>query len=523
MKIIFVTGGVVSSLGKGIIAASLARLLEDSGINVGMMKCDPYLNIDAGTMSPIEHGEVFVTADGGEADLDLGHYERFLGKDLTKDSSLTSGKIYQEILSKERKGEYFGKTVQVVPHVTGLIKEKIYNLASKYELLIVEVGGSVGDFESLPYTEVIRNVKFELQNDCATIHVGYVPHIKVSNELKTKPMQRSIIQLRSLGVSPDFLVTRSEISLSNLEIEKIAMFGNVIKERIFQCVDSESIYLVPSSLKDQGFNQKIGNFLNLKLKKNDINIFETYYKQVKNSNKKVKIAIVGKYVENKDSYISVIEALKHAGASLSTNVEYELINSKNELKEEDLKEFNGILVPGGFGEKGIDGKLIAIKYAREKNVPYLGICLGMQLATLEFANNALGLNVEHGELNPKAEKKIIDIINEKNEQIGGTLRLGNYKANILQGTLTEKIYGTNISIERHRHRYEFNNEYESILNKAEFIISAKDVEKNLAEIIENTNNDFFIATQSHPELKSKIGKPSELFVGFVKASLNYKK
>ncbi len=520
MKIIFITGGVVSSLGKGIIASSLGRLLIDSGVDVGMMKCDPYLNIDPGTMSPIEHGEVFVTSDGGEADLDLGHYERFLGRDLTKDSSLTSGKIYQEILKKERDGYFNGKTVQVVPHVTNLIKEKIYDLASKYEVLVVEIGGSVGDIESLAYTEAIRNIKYELQDDCAIVHAGYVPYIEVSKELKTKPMQRSINQLRSLGVSPNFLVTRSKIELSNSELRKIAMFGNVQEENIFQCVDVDSIYIIPSLLKKQLFDSKIGLFLKLKLKSNKVDELAKFQEQLESSNKDVKIAIIGKYVENKDAYLSVIEALKHAGAINHIKINYKLINARNEINLKDLEKFNGIIVPGGFGDNGIEGKLKAIKFARENNIPFLGICLGMQLATLEFANNVLNLNVDHGEFNPKSKSKIIDIIDEKNGgQIGGTLRLGNYTSIIKDDTLTKKIYNnSNESIERHRHRYEFNNEYEEILAKNGFVISAKDKESGLAEIVEYTKNDYFIASQSHPELKSKVGKPSELFVGFVNAS-----
>lgn len=523
MKIVFITGGVVSSLGKGIIASSLARLLEDSGVNVGMMKCDPYLNIDPGTMSPIEHGEVFVTADGGEADLDLGHYERFLGKDLTKGSSLTSGKVYQEVLMKERRGDYEGKTVQVIPHVTNLIKEKIYKLAENYELLVVEIGGSVGDIESLAYTETIRTIKYELQNDCAVIHAGYVPYIRVSKELKTKPMQRSINQLRSLGVSPNFLITRSEISLNDHEFDKIAMFGNVWKERIFQCVDVDSIYIIPSLLKKQGFDAKVAEYLNLELKQPTDDVLKLHDEQLRSAQHEVKIAIVGKYVANKDSYLSVIEALKHAGASLSTSVNYDLINAREEVNPEILKDYDGILVPGGFGESGAKGKMEAIKYARENDVPYFGICYGMQLATLEFANNVLNLGVSHGELNPEADKRIIDIIDENHGgQRGGTLRLGNYTSNIAPGTLTESVYGQNTSTERHRHRYEFNNEYEDVLKEAGFIISAKDQKEGLAEIIENTNNKYFIASQGHPELKSKVGKPSELFVGFVKAALDNK-
>ncbi len=525
MKIIFITGGVVSSLGKGIIASSLARLLEEKGVNVGMMKCDPYLNIDPGTMSPIEHGEVFVTADGGEADLDLGHYERFLGKDLTKGSSLTSGKIYQEVLERERRGDYEGKTVQVVPHVTNLIKEKIYELASNYDVLVVEIGGSVGDIESLAYTEAIRNIQYERRKDCAIIHAGYVPFIRVSKELKTKPMQRSINQLRSLGVSPNFLITRSEISLNNAEIEKIAMFGNVYKERIFQCVDVDSIYIIPSLLEDQGFEKKVADYLGIELEDNkQCEILKQYDDQLRSITKEVKIGIVGKYVANKDSYISVIEALKHAGASLSTKIDYTLVNARGEVTEEILKEFDGILVPGGFGENGTNGKLSAIKYARENDIPYFGICYGMQLATLEFAKNVLGLDVEHGELHPESPNKIIDIIDENHGgQIGGTLRLGNYTADIVPGTLTHKIYnGASTSTERHRHRYEFNSEYEEVLKEAGFIISAKDQVQGLAEIIENTNNKFFVASQAHPELKSKVGQPSELFIAFIQAILDSK-
>ncbi len=523
MKIVFITGGVVSSLGKGIIASSLARLMEDGGVNVGMMKCDPYLNIDPGTMSPIEHGEVFVTTDGGEADLDLGHYERFLGKDLTKGSSLTSGKIYQEVLLRERRGDYNGKTVQVVPHVTNLIKEKIFEVAENYDVLVVEIGGSVGDIESLAYTEAIRNIQYELKHDCAVIHAGYVPYIKVSKELKTKPMQRSINQLRSLGVLPNFLVTRSEISLQDAELEKIAMFGNVYKERIFQCVDIDSIYLIPSKLKEQSFEKQVAEYLRIDLSTTDKDALKEHDDNLRNATNKVKIAIVGKYVANKDSYISVIESLKHAGASTSTEVDYDLIDSRKDIDLDALSKYDGILVPGGFGENGVDGKLAAIKFARENNVPYLGICYGMQLATLEFANNVLGLDVVHGELNPESDRKIIDIIDENNGgQLGGTLRLGSYTADILPGSLTEKVYGTNTSTERHRHRYEFNSEYEEVLKEAGFIISAKDQKLGLAEIIENTNNDFFIASQAHPELKSKVGQPSELFVGFVKASLEKK-
>ncbi|NQX83129.1 MAG: CTP synthase [Mycoplasmataceae bacterium] len=522
-KIMFITGGVISSLGKGIIASSLGRLFEDGGVSVGMMKCDPYLNIDPGTMSPIEHGEVFVTADGGETDLDLGHYERFLNKNLSKESSLTSGRIYQEILTKEREGFYKGKTVQVIPHVTNLIKEKIYTVAKKYDLLIVEVGGSVGDIESLAYTEAIRQIKYELQKNASVIHVGYIPFIKVSKELKTKPMQRSINLLRSLGVSPNFLVTRSEIKLNKKELEKISMFSNMNISRIFQCIDVSSIYNIPFLLKEQKFDKNIAKYMNINIKESNHFELKEFNENLTKINKKVNIAIVGKYTENPDSYLSVIEALKHASVKNKFKLNYKLINSKKNYDINILKKFDGIIIPGGFGNSGVDGIMKAIKFARVNNIPFLGICFGMQLSILEFAKNVLKINVVHGELNPESPNKIIDIINEtKDKLLGGSMRLGNYECFLRDKTLTKNIYGLKSVFERHRHRYELNNKYVKILESKGMIISGIHPKNKLAEIIENINNDFFIATQFHPELSSKITKPHKLFISFIKASTKHK-
>ena len=520
MKIVFVTGGVVSSLGKGIIAASLGRLLEDQGISIGMMKVDPYLNVSPGTMSPIEHGEVFVTADGGETDLDLGHYERFLNKDLTKESSLTSGKAYQEILNREREGYYKGKTVQVIPHVTGYIKEKIYDVAKKYDVLIVEVGGSVGDIESLAYIETIRQIKFDLIDDVCVVHAGYVPHIRVSDELKTKPMQRSVSLLRSLGVSPNVLITRSEIELGEKELLKIGMFANVQRNRIFQSFDVPYIYSIPLNLKKQGFDNVVAKYLKLDLKNSDHKDLNDFNENLKALDKTVKIAIVGKYVENMDSYLSVIEALKHSTIKNKIKLKYELINAKNDYDVKELSNFDGVIIPGGFGENGVEGKLKAIKYIRENNIPFLGICFGMQLAALEFARNVLNLDVVHGEINPESNNKIIDIMEEaKNKILGGTMRLGNYECEIKEGTLANKIYGQTNIFERHRHRYEFNNEYSKPLEEGGIVISGKHPQTGLVEIIEYPKNDFFIAVQFHPEFTSKITQPNKLFEEFIKASI----
>ncbi len=521
-KIIFVTGGVISSLGKGIIASSLARLLKDEGLSVNMMKCDPYLNVDSGTMSPTEHGETFVTSDGGETDLDLGHYERFLNSNLTKDASLTSGKVYKEIIEKERRGDYLGKTVQIIPHVTDLIKEKIYNNAKGFDLLIVEIGGSVGDIESLAYTEAIRQIKFEMNSNCLIAHAGYIPYVKVSKEQKTKPIQRSVSLLKSLGVSPDIIITRNESPLNKTQLDKISMFCNVKKEDIFQSLDISSIYKMPLYLKKQGLDKQVVKLLNLKVNASthaDLHKFERNLKNI-NLDKKINIGIVGKYVELEDAYLSIIEALKHASIANRINLNFELINARENITPVQLKKYSGIIVPGGFGDSGVKGKIKAIKYARENNIPFLGLCFGMQLAILEFSKNVCGLKVYHGEFDPDKENRIIDLMpNQKLELLGGTMRLGNYPCTIKPNTLAWKIYKKSPIEERHRHRYEFNNEFKPILEKNGLVFSGINKERNLVEIIEYPKNKFFLGVQFHPELSSKITTPHPIFVAFVKASL----
>lgn len=518
-KIVFITGGVVSSLGKGIIAASLARLLKDQGVKINIMKCDPYLNIDPGTMSPSEHGEVFVTKDGGETDLDLGHYERFLNQDLTKYSSLTSGKIYQKIINKERAGKYLGKTVQVIPHVTNQIRKEIYKNTVGFDLLIVEIGGTIGDLESLAFIETIRQIKFELKSDCLVIHAGYIPYLHSSKELKTKPMQGSVAQLRSYGVWADILISRSEIKLGHKEIDKIAMFCNISKDLIFQSIDLDSVYKIPLYLKKQKLDKAVIDLMSLETKHSNHEELETFVHNLNNLERVVRIAIVGKYVDVEDAYISVVEALIASGIEQKIKVDYELINARKEYDLDYLKSFDGILVPGGFGKNGVEGKMRAIKIARENNIPFLGICFGMQLSVLEFARNICNLDVYHGELNPEENNRIIHLLDAQDiNNIGGTLRLGNFESTIKLNTLAYKIYQKENISERHRHRYEFNNEYKNILERHGLVFSGIYFENDLVEIIEYPQNDFFVASQYHPELSSKMTKPHPLFNGFIKAS-----
>lgn len=516
-KIIFITGGVLSSLGKGIIASSVARLFKDQGLNINMMKCDPYLNVDPGTMSPIEHGEVFVTYDGGETDLDIGHYERFLGSNLKRTSSISSGKIYQNVLNKERKGEYLGKTVQIIPHITNEIKENILKNAGEYDVLFVEIGGTVGDIESLPYLESIRQLMVEIPNDTFLIHASYVPYLKASKELKTKPTQHSVKELLSLGIRPNMIVTRNEIDLSQKEKNKIAMFCNVKLENVIESVDVKTVYEIPLLLKKQNIDNIIAQELGLNLKNSKHEKLNEVINKMKLQNKVVKIAIVGKYTALEDAYISVIEAVKHGAIVNGVNPKIELISAQA-FQTKELDNFDGIIVAGGFGESGIEGKLNAIRYAREKNVPYLGICLGMQLAVLEFARNVCDIDVYHGELNPEKKNQIIGILQGQDlSQLGGTLRLGDYECKISEGTKAYEAYQTNVINERHRHRYEFNNEYRSILESRGMIFSGINPESDLVEIIENPSNDFFVATQFHPELTSKLTEPNKLFIKFIHA------
>lgn len=513
-NIIFITGGVVSSLGKGIIAASTARLLKDQGIRVNMMKCDPYLNVDPGTMSPIEHGEVFVTADGGETDLDIGHYERFLGQNLTKSSSLTSGKVYSKVLNKERKGDYLGKTVQVIPHITNQIKEEILKNVENYDVLFVEVGGTVGDIESLPYIEALRQLMLNHELNTFLIHLTYIPYLKASKELKTKPTQHSVKELQSLGLKPDMIVTRNEIALTEKEKEKISLFCNVAKENIIESQDVDSVYKIPLILKEQNIDKIIAEHFGLKLEESKHDKLKEVIKNINCTKDEVTVGVIGKYTQLEDSYKSIIEAVKHAGIYHKLNTKVKLIAAQK-VKEEDLVELDAIIVPGGFGESGIDGKILAIKYARENNVPFLGICLGMQLATLEFCNNVCKKEVTHAEFGQR-ENNIITIMEDQDiNNLGGTLRLGNYKCSLKEGSLASKVYKKENIEERHRHRYEFNNEYREILENNGMVISGVNKERNLVEIVEIPSNDYFIGVQYHPELTSKLTEPNPLFINLV--------
>ncbi len=518
MNIVVITGGVLSSLGKGIIASSIARLLKDEGVNVNMMKLDPYLNVDPGTMSPIEHGEVFVTYDGGETDLDLGHYERFLSQKLSKKSSVSSGQIYKSIIEKERQGQYLGKTVQVIPHVTDEIKKRIYENAKDYDVLFVELGGTVGDIESLPFIEAIRQIQYE--HPTYYIHGAYVPYLKSSNELKTKPLQHSIRELQGLGIRANMIVTRNEVLLDDASKDKIAKLCGVSKQSIIQSPDVSSVYQIPLILKQQHVDELIANYFQLDLKPSQHQELVNIIDNMNNCQKNIKVAIVGKYTKLQDAYLSVIESIKHASIYYKTNVKIDLLDS-NTLDVDKLANYNGVIVAGGFGNSGIAGKLAAIKYVREHNIPYLGICLGMQLARVEFANNVCGLDVCHGEFDDN-KPKIIDIMADQDlNNLGGTLRLGDYECSLKPDTLAKQLYQSDSIKERHRHRYEFNNDYQKILQEHGLVFSGINQERNLVEIVEYPHNDFFIASQFHPEFNSYLTKPQPLFLGFIQACLNH--
>lgn len=516
-KIVFVTGGVLSSLGKGIIASSIARLFKDQGLKVNMMKCDPYLNVDPGTMSPIEHGEVFVTYDGGETDLDIGHYERFLGQNLSKSSSLTTGRVYSNVLNRERSGGYLGKTVQVIPHITDEIKSKIIENTRGYDVLFVEVGGTVGDIESLPYLETIRQLLTEYPDNTYLIHGAYVPYLKASKELKTKPAQHSVKELLGLGIRPDMIVTRNEIALTDKERNKIAMFCNVQKENVIESVDVPSVYQIPLLMKEQNVDKIIARHFKLVLQDNDHDKLRDTVDKLFHSEGEVKIGIVGKYTSLDDAYISVTEAIKHGAIANSVKAKVDLISAQELTSEDMLSDYDGLVVAGGFGESGIAGKLLAIKYARENNVPFLGICLGMQLASIDFARNVCGLEVDHQELVPSTKNPIIHLIEGQDlSNLGGTQRLGAYECAIPEGTLAYEVYGSGLVEERHRHRYEFNDAYIKPLEEKGLVFSGRNPQTGLVEIIENPANDFFIAGQFHPELTSKLTEPNPLFVSLVK-------
>ncbi|MDI6605421.1 MAG: CTP synthase [Thermoanaerobacteraceae bacterium] len=527
-KYIFVTGGVVSSLGKGITAASLGRLLKSRGVNLTVLKCDPYINIDPGTMSPYQHGEVFVTEDGAETDLDLGHYERFIDINLSKNSNITTGKVYWSVISKERKGDYLGATVQVIPHITNEIKIRIRRAGKEknIDVVIVEIGGTVGDIESLPFLEAIRQIGIEEgDKNVFFIHVTLVPHLGKTGELKTKPTQHSVKELRSIGIQPDMIVCRAELPVSQELRDKIGMFCNVNPEAVIENRDVDSIYEVPLELDRQKVDEYVLNKLDLPIGQPDLKEWKAFVEKEKNLKKEVEIALVGKYVDLHDAYISVVESLRHAGIFHDALVKIRWVNAENvndETVNVLLKDVKGILVPGGFGDRGIEGKIRAIQYARENKIPYLGLCLGMQCAVIEFARNVAGLKDAHSiEFNSGTMYPVIDLMPEQKDidEMGGTMRLGVYPCKVKKGTKAYEAYKDELVYERHRHRYEFNNEYRELLTSKGLALSGLSPDERLVEIIEIKDHPFFVASQFHPEFKSRPLRPHPLFRDFIGAAL----
>lgn len=532
VKYVFVTGGVVSGLGKGITAASLGRLLKARGYSVTMQKFDPYINVDPGTMNPIQHGEVFVTDDGTETDLDLGHYERFIDENLNKNSNVTTGKIYWSVLSKERRGDYGGGTVQVIPHITNEIKGRFYRnpAAKSMEIAIIEVGGTVGDIESQPFLEAIRQFQHDVGHENAILlHVTLIPYLSASGELKTKPTQASVRELQSMGLHADILVCRSEHPLSQQMKDKIALFCNVPNNRVIQNLDMDNLYAVPLAMEEEHLAQAACECLKLPCPLPDLKEWEDMVAASRNLTDTIRIALVGKYVQLHDAYISVVESLKHAGVANAAAVTIEWIDSEllNTCNiDEVFAGISGILVPGGFGDRGVEGKILAIRYARENKIPFLGLCLGMQLSIVEFARHAAGLTDAHStELNPSTTHPVIHIMPEQNgvTDLGGTLRLGSYPCVLDSTTKAYRLYGQAEIHERHRHRYEVNNDYRPILEENGMILSGISPDGRIVEMIELEDHPWFLATQAHPEFKSRPNRPHPLFTGFIKASLNYSK
>ena len=525
-KYIFITGGVVSGLGKGITAASLGRLLKNRGYKVANQKFDPYINVDPGTMNPYEHGEVFVTDDGAETDLDLGHYERFTDESLSKYSSVTTGRIYSEVIERERRGDYLGKTVQIIPHITNAIKEKVYKFDNTdVDIIITEIGGTVGDIESLPFLEAIRQIGIEKeQNEVIYIHVTLLPYVYGSNELKSKPTQHSVKELQSIGIKPDILVCRAEQEIDESVKEKIALFCNVRKQDVIENKTVSNLYEVPLMLEKQGLADRVCEKLGLNNKVDNSN-WEKMLETIKNlKDENVKIAIVGKYVKLEDSYISVIESIKHGGFANKCKVEIDLVNSEkvtSQNAKELLGKYNGIIVPGGFGGRGVEGKIETIKYARENKIPFLGICLGMQMTVIEFARNVLGYkDANSEEFDEETTHPVIHIMEEQigiNKK-GGTMRLGSYPCNIKEGTLASKVYKEENINERHRHRYEYNNKYKEEMEKNGLVCSGISPNGKLVEIVELKDHPYFIGVQFHPEFQSRPDRPHPLFVELVKAA-----
>ncbi|MGB9886597.1 MAG: CTP synthase [Moorellales bacterium] len=529
-KFVFITGGVVSSLGKGITAASIGRLLKSRGFKVAIQKLDPYINVDAGTMNPYQHGEVFVTEDGAETDLDLGHYERFVDINLTRNSNVTAGKIYWSVISRERRGDYLGGTVQVIPHVTNAIKQALLEVAEeeKPDVLIAEIGGTVGDIESLPFLEAIRQLKSDVgRQNVMYIHVTLVPYLKAAGEAKTKPTQHSVKELRGLGIQPDVIVCRSERPLSKAVAEKIALFCDIAEEAVIQAVDAECIYEVPLILEAQGLDRIIVQELGLPEASLELEEWRALVEKIKQPKQEVTIALVGKYVELPDAYLSIAEALNHGGIAHEARVNILRINSsllENAEPEEILAGVHGILVPGGFGDRGIEGKIAAIRYAREKGLPFLGICLGMQLAVVEFARHVCGLDGAHSqEFFSETPHPVIALMPDQKgiEDKGGTMRLGAYPCLLADSTLARRAYGADAVRERHRHRYEFNNTYRERLTRAGLVISGVSPDGRLVEVVELRDHPWFVASQFHPEFKSRPNRPHPLFRDFIGAALAY--
>ncbi len=527
-KYIFVTGGVVSGLGKGITAASLGRLLKARGLKVAAQKLDPYINVDPGTMSPYQHGEVYVTEDGAETDLDLGHYERFIDEDLTKYSNLTSGKVYWEVLNKERRGEYLGSTVQVIPHITNEIKDFVYRAGREKDadVVITEIGGTIGDIESQPFLEAVRQISLEVgKENSLFIHVTLVPYLHGSCEHKSKPTQHSVKELQGMGIKPDIIVLRCNEPLEESIFKKISMFCNVKEDCVIENRTLESLYEAPLMLERGGFSGVVCRELGIDAPAPDLAEWNEMVTRIERRDRNVTIGLVGKYVQLHDAYLSVAEALAHAGFSLNSHVKIEWIDSE-ELSEANYKEVlskcNGIIVPGGFGDRGIEGMILSAKYAREEGIPYFGICLGMQIAVIEFARHVAGIaDACSGEFHDASDHKVIDFMPGQSDDInkGGTLRLGSYPCEIRPGTLMEKCYGTTHIDERHRHRYEFNNDYRDVLTKAGLVLSGLSPDERLVETVELSDHLFFLGVQYHPEFKSRPNRPHPIFHRFVEASL----
>jgi CTP synthase len=530
-KYIFVTGGVSSSLGKGIIAASLAKLLQAQGYRTTIQKLDPYINIDPGTLNPYEHGECYVTDDGAETDLDLGHYERFLNVPTSQANNVTTGRIYQSVIDKERRGEFLGKTVQVIPHITDEIKHRVQILGKSgdYDIVITEIGGTVGDIESLPYIEAVRQLKWEMGNENAlVIHLTLIPYLSAAGELKTKPTQHSVKTLMESGVQADILVCRTEHKISDSIRTKLARFCNVKKEAVIESIDASTIYDVPNLMLKEGLDTVVLEQLNLKSHTPDLTSWNNFLTKLKNPKSEVVIGLIGKYVELQDSYKSILEAFIHAGAANEVKVKVESIHSEY-LQSENiatkLSHLDGVLVAPGFGERGIEGKIEAIRYVREHQIPFFGICLGMQMATIEFSRNVLGLALANSsEMDPNTPHPVIDIMEaqKKVTEKGGTMRLGSWNCNLLEHTKIASVYNTTSIMERHRHRYEFNNSYKTQLENAGMKATGFNPETGLVEVIEIPSHPWFIGVQYHPEYKSTVANPHPLFLAFIKAALKHK-